>query len=112
MRWHIQTLAAYRLVPLTCLLFVLALVSSAPSNAADILFIVDDDGNVTPAVTNGIPDKGGIEPGSDTSVGPSAHPALGLLERMQALGHTVTVRDDGPSSAADLVGKQLVVISS
>jgi hypothetical protein len=103
-----RCLTASRFLALLALTsFALAVGLVKHSAAAQILFIVDDDTGVA-----GVPDKGSVDLGSDTNVGPGAHPTFGLLERLQMLGHNVTVRDDGPSSAADLAGKNLVVISS
>jgi hypothetical protein len=82
-------------------LIIVIAASSSAARAAEILFIVDDE-----AATIGVPDKGSVDAGSDTNVGPGNHPTLGLLQRMQNMGHNVAVRDDGPSSAADLVGKE------
>jgi hypothetical protein len=107
MRWRNKSHSVYGWIELAGLSLLLAIVLTGPAFAGEILFIVDDDAGVV-----GVPDKGSVDPGSDTNVGPGAHPALGLLQRMQALGHNVTVRDDGPSSAADLLGKDLLVISS
>src|SRR5262245_53702254 len=103
MRWQI----AFAFLVLLGFLGLALFSDSMQASAGEVLLIVDDDG-----VVLGVPDKGSIDAGGDTNVGPAAHPTLGLLERLQALGHNVTVRDDGPSSAADLLGKNLVVISS
>ena len=93
----------------------LALIIPGPLRAADILFIVDDDNGQNPPAPDGIPDKGSIDAGSDTNEGPNARPVLGLRQRMQNLGHTVTVLDERADAAtvmAAAANKQLVVISS
>jgi hypothetical protein len=95
------------LVPCT---LAVALFSAGPVRAADILFVVDDNSGAL-----GTPDKGSDDVGSDTNAGPNSHPTLGLQQRMEALGHTVTILDERADTASTLAaaaGKQLVVISS
>ena len=104
-----------RITRLLVCTFGLALFVTSPLRAADILFVVDDDNGQNPPVPDGIPEKGSLDPGSDTNVGPNAPPILGLQQRMQNLGHRVTVLDeraDAASVMAAAAGKQLVVISS